>query len=178
MEPGRGPYLALRLGLRLASGLQQAQAEALLAHRGDRPFRSPEELHVRTGLPASTLARLAEADGFLGLGLSRRAALWAIRGLSDVTLPLFAAADQRDRPRPEAEEPQVDLPSMPGGGRWWRTTAASGCRCAGTQWPSCGTDLAARRHRRARRWRGLRSGKRVTAAGMVLVRQKPGSAKG
>jgi error-prone DNA polymerase len=59
---------------------------------------------------SATLQHIAAADGFRGLGLSRRDAAWAIKGLRDETLPLFAAADDRaGLPRPEAIESTVTL---------------------------------------------------------------------
>ena len=68
---------------------------------------------VRWGMPVAALRWLAEADAFLGLGLGRRAALWAICGLADGELPLFAAADRGGLPAPEATEREVPLAAMP-----------------------------------------------------------------
>ncbi len=86
---------ALRLGLRLVSGLGRAEAERLTAARASR-YRSPEDVWRRSGLSGKALEALAQADAFAGLGLSRRAALWAVKGLHDRPLPLF------DGPGPEA----------------------------------------------------------------------------
>ena len=64
----------------------------------------------------ATLQQIAAADGFHGLGLSRRDAAWAIKGLLDEALPLFAAADDRaGQLRPEAIEPTVALAPMTAG---------------------------------------------------------------
>ena len=67
---------------------------------------------ARTSVPPSALQLLAEADGFQALGLDRRSALWAIRGLRDEALPLFAAADNGRAPRPEIVEPPVPIVPM------------------------------------------------------------------
>src|SRR5262249_32451830 len=92
LEPGRGGALAVRLGLRLAKGLGEAEGVKIGLARGPRPFASIEEMWRRAGVPVAALAHLAEADAFGSVGLDRRAALWAIKGLSDAPLPLFAAA--------------------------------------------------------------------------------------
>jgi error-prone DNA polymerase len=66
------------------------------------------------------MRHIAAADGFAGVGLSRRDANWAIKALRDEALPLFAAADDQDGVlRAEAFEPKVELPRMalgPGNG--------------------------------------------------------------
>ncbi|HYF57282.1 MAG TPA: error-prone DNA polymerase, partial [Salinarimonas sp.] len=73
-----------------------------------QPFASIEDLKRRAGIPVAALERLADADAYGSLGLARREALWAIRGLADAPLPLFEAADAReDRIREELDEPPV-----------------------------------------------------------------------
>ena len=105
MEPADGRFLAVRLGMRMVKGLSNAHAAEVIAARGDRTFGSVDELWRRARVPPAALERLAEADAFQDLGLERRAALWAIRGLRDEALPLFAAADAGRAPRPEIVEP-------------------------------------------------------------------------
>lgn len=61
---------------------------------------------------AAALERLAEADGFGGLGVDRRRALWEVRGLAGAALPLFAAADRDRIPEPEIVEAPVNLAAM------------------------------------------------------------------
>ena len=99
LEPAGEGRLAVRLGLRLARGLANADGALIAARRAAMaPFashRGPLAPGRRSGRGA--LERLAEADAFGSLGLNRREALWAIRGLSDGPLPLFAAADERRR---------------------------------------------------------------------------------
>ncbi len=93
-----GPGYAVRLGLRMVKGLANEHGAQLVAHRGETPYGSVEEVWRRAGVPAAMLERLAEADAFQVLGLDRRAALWAVKGLADTVLPLFAAADGHGRP--------------------------------------------------------------------------------
>src|SRR3546814_137258 len=95
LEEGEG-LLPLRLGLRMVRGLSNDHTAQILAVRGDMPFSSIENVWRRSGVPAATLEKLADADAFACFGLSRRQALWQVRGLGQARLPLFAAADARE----------------------------------------------------------------------------------
>ena len=111
-----GPCFALRLGFRQIKGLAEEHARRLVETRGPG-YASPRDLWRRAGLASPALERLAQADAFGSMGLDRRAALWAIKGLGPEPLPLFAAAEARDDStapdRPESREPAVTLPAMP-----------------------------------------------------------------
>ena len=175
-EQGRGA--AVRLGLRTVRGLANHDAAQLVAHRGDTPYGSVEETWRRADIPPVALERLAEADTFRSIGLDRRQALWQVRGLADSVLPLFAAADVGRRPRPELVEVPALLVPMRDGGE-----VVEDYRSVG---------LSLRSHpvaflRATLREQGMvtcaglahvRDGRRVVVPGIVLVRQKPGSAKG
>jgi DNA-directed DNA polymerase III PolC len=108
LEPdGRGG-LALRLGFRQVKGLARAEADWIAAARGNG-YRGPEDLWRRAGLAPALLLRLAEADAFGGLGMSRRDALWQARAIrSPDPLPLFA----RDLDGEGIAEPAAQLPQM------------------------------------------------------------------
>ncbi|MCE6969839.1 error-prone DNA polymerase [Cereibacter sphaeroides] len=90
MEPdGRG-RLALRLGFRQIKGVAEEEALWIAAARGNG-YRAVEDVWRRAGVAPATVTRLAEADCFAALGLSRREAMWQARALSgDKPLPLFA----------------------------------------------------------------------------------------
>jgi DNA-directed DNA polymerase III PolC len=90
MEPdGRGG-LALRLGFRQVKGMPEEEAQWIVAARGNG-YAAVEDVWRRAGLGARMLARLAEADCFASLGLTRREALWAAKALVEgAPLPLFA----------------------------------------------------------------------------------------
>lgn len=143
------------------------------------PFASVEDLKRRAGVPVAALERLADADAYGSLGLSRRDALWAIRGLADAPLPLFEAADAREaRVAPELDEPAVALTPMTPGREVvedYRSTALS-LRAHPVSFLR--GDLARRRVRPCRDLATTRDGRWIEVAGLVLVRQKPGSAKG
>ncbi|HEY0422710.1 MAG TPA: error-prone DNA polymerase, partial [Rhodopila sp.] len=104
-----GERYAVRLGLRMAKGLASLHADEMIARRGTG-YRSVEDMWRRLHVPVAALERLAEADAFRTLGLDRRQALWAIRGLSDTRLPLFDTV-----PAEPDTEPAVALAAMTAG---------------------------------------------------------------
>ncbi|MFT3941548.1 OB-fold nucleic acid binding domain-containing protein [Rhodopseudomonas sp.] len=175
LEPIDGSKCAVRLGFRMVKGLAEKEAERIVHVRSTRPFASVEELWRRASVSVGTLQDIARADGFHGLGLSRREAAWAIKSLRDEALPLFAAADDRDNQlRPEANEPAVALVPMTLGREVVEDYRTKG--------------LSLRAHplqflRQSLQQRGYKPcsalhGTRISIAGLVLVRQMPGSAKG
>ena len=169
---------AVRLGLRLVKGLANAHAAELVANRSDLPYAGVEEAWRRAGVPPSTLERLAEADAFRGVGLDRRQALWQVRALADTVLPLFAAADAGCRPRPEIVEPPVELAPMRDGGEVVEDYLSTGLSLRRHPVAFLRDDLRRRGMVACADLLHLRDGRRVVVPGIVLVRQKPGSAKG
>jgi error-prone DNA polymerase len=169
---GRGGGYALRLGLRQVHGLAQADAAEIMKARG-APYRSPAELLRRAGVKRGALQRLAAADAFRSIGLDRRQALWAVAGLADATLPLFAALAE------DAADaiPEAALPTMALGEH-----VAIDYVTLGLSLKRHPLALLRRRLDRAivpcARLGELPSGARVRVAGLVLVRQRPGSASG
>src|ERR1700726_4531875 len=128
LEEGGGRYCAVRLGFRQIDGFKWADpdeeflrqksgkpkaedwSERIVAARERRPFTSLEDFARDTGLPKRALILLADADAFRSIGLDRRAALWAVRRLpDDVPLPLFEIAAAREQP----DENARPLPLMP-----------------------------------------------------------------
>jgi error-prone DNA polymerase len=147
--------------------------------RLEQPYTSIEDLQRRAGLPASTLKHLAEADAFGSLHDDRRKALWTIEGLADEVLPLFAAADERDYAiRPEVIEPSVDLVPMTEGREVVEDYRSIGLSLRRHPVSFLRQELTERQIRSCADLQHVRDGQWVTVAGLVLVRQKPGSAKG
>jgi error-prone DNA polymerase len=105
---------AVRLGFRQIKGLSQDRMEMLLARRG-KGYDSVRDVWLRSGLDVDEIEKLAQADAFRSIGLDRRAALWQVRALdrksAAETMPLF------DRPgmRLRDNEPATKLPVMPSG---------------------------------------------------------------
>lgn len=172
--------LAVRLGLRRVKDLSNADAARLISSREDRPFASVDDLWRRAGTPSSALVKMAEADAFRpSLGLARREALWAIKALRDEPLPLFAAAAAREAiVVPEQVEPAVSLRPMTAGSEVVEDYGHVGLTLRQHPISFLRADLTHRRimtcvdavASRDRQW--------VDVAGLVLVRQRPGSAKG
>ncbi|MFQ3667098.1 MAG: error-prone DNA polymerase, partial [Sphingomonadaceae bacterium] len=171
LEPGAGG-LALRLGLRMVKGLAEDHARALMAARDG--VADIAMLHRRSRVPRVALERLAEADAFRALGLSRRQALWAVRGLGEGVLPLFAAADAAQ----QGTEPEVVLRPMREGAEVVEDYRATSLTLRAHPLHFLRATLAAQRFEPLAALHATRDGKALRAAGIILVRQKPGSAKG
>ncbi|AGT09073.1 error-prone DNA polymerase [Paracoccus aminophilus] len=100
--------LALRLGFRQIKGFRQEDAARIAAARGNG-YPDPESLWLRAGLAPAVLEHLAEADAFAVMGLTRRAALWAVRAIrAPAPLPLFSDPIDGE----SVAEPAVALPVM------------------------------------------------------------------
>lgn len=172
LERTAGPRHALRLGLRMARGLGNADAAQLVLMRDAAPFTSAEDLADRTGLSRAALEHLAAADAFQDLGLDRRQALWVIRGLADSALPLFAARAAG------TEEPGVALTAMTGPREVVEDYRSTGLSLRAHPVSFLRDGLSRQGMHRCADLAHLRDGRRVTLAGLILVRQRPGSAKG
>ncbi len=174
LESTDGPLLAVRLGLCMVKGLHGEHAAALVATRGEHLYADLDDLWRRAEVPVAALERLAEADAMASLGLNRRGALWAIRGLADAPLPLFAAVDSR----PEIVEPPVVLDPMRPGREVVEDYGSTGLSLRAHPLAFLREELRRRGMVTCADLEKLRDGRRVVVPGLVLVRQKPGSAKG
>ena len=181
LEPtGDDRRFAVRLGLRMVKGLANPHAATLVATRADWPFASVGDLWRRTRVPQAALVQLAEADAFrTPFGLGRREALWAIRVLRDAPLPLFAAAsDRQGEIVPEVAEPMVSLRPLTAGGEVVADYRHIGLTLRRHPVSFLRAELQARRIATCAEAMAARDGRWLEAAGLVLVRQRPGSAKG
>jgi error-prone DNA polymerase len=170
---GGGRFHALRLGLRQIKGFRQAEAVALMAARLDAPFRDPHDVRRRSGLSASSLELLAQADAWRSLGLDRRAALWAVQALGPEPLPLFARIDGA-----VVDEPEVALPEMALGEHVVEdySSLSLSLKCHPLRLLRDGLEQSGILP--TSRLAEVRHGTRMSVAGLVLVRQRPGSASG
>jgi len=166
---------AMRLGLRQAKGLKEDDMRRLVAQRG-RGYDSVRDVWLRGGLSPAVIERLADADAFRSLGLDRRAALWAARGLNRVggqeDCPLFASAADPSR------EPDFALPSMCVGEHVVEDYRALGLSLKAHPAGLLRADLKAQGAVQAEALTQMKNGARVRVAGLVLVRQRPGTASG
>lgn len=169
----------LRLGMRIVHGLAAADAHAILEARArGGPFGSIEQAWRRSGVKPAALERLARADAFRSLGIDRRQALWAIKALGQAPLPLLVAAERRQGVLfPEVREPAVQLVPLSEGREVVEDYRATQLSLRAHPLSFVRPELARRRMRPCGDLLTLRDGARVTVAGVVLVRQKPGSAK-
>nr|WP_314121576.1 error-prone DNA polymerase [uncultured Brevundimonas sp.] len=180
LEPtGREGRLAVRLGLRMVRGLANADAARLVTHRDGGAFTTVEDLWRRASTPVGALTRLAEADAFLpGLGLQRREALWAIKALRDDPLPLFAVVQHDGATTPEVSEPTLSLPAMPEGQEVVEDYSHIGLTLRDHPVTFLRDTLQSRHVMTCAGASAMRDRRLTRVAGLVLVRQKPGSAKG
>ena len=170
LEPGeRG--LALRLGLRQIDGFRKNWAERLAEARGDG-FSDVEEMARRTGLEAAAMRKLADADAFRSIGLDRREGLWAVRRLpDDEPLPLFQAA----RARELGVEAAANLPLMPLKEHIATDYQTTRLSLKGHPMQILRPVFAAEGVLSAAEVQAQKHGRLVRTAGVVLVRQRPGT---
>lgn len=199
LEEQTGEYCAVRLGFRQVDGFEVFDVDEeldrtkmaspdnrkkphkeywdqrIVAARTRKPFASLEDFARETRLPKRALILLADADAFRSLGLDRREALWAVRRLpDDVPLPLFSAAAAREQPDEAAQPlPEMPLPEQVVADYQTIRLSLKGHpmeflrpKFADEGVVACET--VAHAHDR----------QRVRCAGVVLVRQRPGSASG
>jgi error-prone DNA polymerase len=158
--------------------LANADAASIIAARADQPFVSVDDLWRRARVPAASLVEIADADGFRSsLHLARREALWAIKALRDAPLPLFAAAAAREMAIvPEIVEPKVPLRSMTTGGKVVEDYGHVGLTLRGHPVAFLREDLRHPSIVTCAEAMASRDGRWLETAGLVLVRQMPGSA--
>jgi error-prone DNA polymerase len=162
---------ALRLGLRQIGGFSEDWARTIARVRGGG-FDSVRDLWLRTRLPPAALEKLAHADAFQSLGLTRRDALWAVKALrrsgDKDDLPLFAHVAMAEL------EPDAGLPPMPPGQQVIEDYRHLRLSLKAHPVAFLRADLDARGILPHERLGEIANGRRVTVAGLVLVRQRPG----
>ena len=216
---------ALRLGFRQLRGMRQVDADRIVAvrKRGGR-FVSIVDFHDRTSLSTVTLRRLAEADAFSSLGLSRRKALWEVLRLKDEENPLFEKKEKKARrhegtkarseenaPEPNGlssspsclppsspsclrasvpsclpppppclppDEPPIVLPTMPLGQEVMIDYSTTGLSLKKHPVELVREELSKRRVLTSKQLMEQPHGRWVKVAGLVLIRQRPGTASG
>jgi error-prone DNA polymerase len=162
---------ALRIGLAGVKGLPRATAEAIVAARRSGPYRSTADLARRAGLSRAWLSRLAEAGALCGLEPERRRAIWrALGAVPGTSGDLFAGL--------EPEEPEAELPPASAAEEVAADFAATGLSEKAHPMSLLRPQLASRRIRSARELQRLPDRAPVEVAGMVIVRQRPETARG
>ena len=166
---------AIRLGFRIIKGVRREDMELITQNRG-RGYDSVRDVWLRTGLSPAVLERLATADAFRSIGLDRRDALWAVRGLNRAgdkdDLELFRHA------RLHELEPDANLPPMPPGEHVVEDYRHLSLSLKAHPLTFLRHHLTGKRIFKCAALAGITAPCRLAIAGLVLVRQRPGSAKG
>jgi error-prone DNA polymerase len=168
-ELAGGKYFALRLGFRQVGGLRQDDVNILLAKRNSG-FTSVQSLRD-IGLPEGALEKLSDADAFRSIGKDRRNALWEV-STKDAPSALFKNhADAVD-------DEKISLPEMPLSEHVVHDYATTSLSLKGHPVGFVREELNQLRVLQATALENGKNGDQVKVAGLILVRQRPGTASG
>jgi len=170
LEEKDGDYCAVRLGLRQIKGIREEDIQMLVINR-DKPFTGIHELR-NIGLTDVTLDRLAEADAFRSIALDRREALWKV-STRDTPLHVF-----KGQPAPEEKDENVQLPTMTDAEHVVQDYASTSLSVKAHPVSFIREKLSQLRVVTTKGFAEKKNGDFVRVAGIVLVRQRPGTAKG
>ncbi len=159
----------VRLGFRLIQGISEAKVTSLVVARRERPFVSVADVFHRGGVTRETMARLAAGDAFRSLGLSRRESLWHVFALHDE--PTLLDGLEPDEPRPPLSEADIAEQVV-------ADYDALGLSLTAHPISLVREELNRRGVSPNSALASTKSGRRITVSGLVLVRQRPGTAKG
>jgi len=171
LEEQSGKYHALRLGFRQVKGLSAEDMQLLVGAR-KKPFTYLHAL-LDAGLSMAVLEKLADADAFRSIGLDRRQALWEVSALSDSPIGMFEG-----QPSESKYEAQLVLPLLTEAAHVVEDYATTGLSLKAhpvsfvrKQLDSLGVTAAGNLAK-------MKNGDAIKVAGLITVRQRPGTAKG
>jgi error-prone DNA polymerase len=168
LEEKEGKYCALRLGFRLVKGLREEEMQLLVS---GAPYTHIPQL-MNAGISQSALEMLADADAFRSIGLDRRQALWEISALGDRPMALL-----EDLPSETAGE-QITLPFMTASEHVVHDIASTSLSIKAHPVSFVRYELDQLGVVPTAKLKSMKNGDRVKVAGMITVRQRPGTAKG
>ncbi|SKB83338.1 error-prone DNA polymerase [Daejeonella lutea] len=171
LEEKSGKYHALRLGFRQISGMRADDCKVLEKAR-TKPYRQITELRD-AGISQAALEKLADADAFRSIGLDRREALWEVSALADTPVALFAG-----QPSESTMEGQISLPLMAESEHVIHDYATTALSLKAHPVSFVREKLSLLHVRSASDLTQAKDGDLVKVAGLVLVRQRPGTASG
>lgn len=171
LEERSGKYCALRLGFRQVKGLREEDIQVLLNAR-TKPYTSIHELRD-INLSEAALEKLADADAFRSLGLDRRQALWQITARNDRPVALFAG-----HPTEDSRETKITLPQMSNSEHVVHDYAATSLSLKAHPVSFVREKLTQLHILSTQELTTAKDGDIVKVAGLVLVRQRPGTASG
>ncbi|TWR25215.1 error-prone DNA polymerase [Mucilaginibacter pallidiroseus] len=164
-------YCAIRLGFRQIKGIGEEEMQLLVTNRNGK-YQTITQL-LDAGIAQTTLEKLADADAFRSIGLDRRQALWEVAALSDTPVALFAG-----QPSESVTEAQVALPLMAASEHVVEDYATTSLSLKAHPVSFVREQLSMLHVLSTRELDGIADGTPVKVAGLVLVRQRPGTAKG
>ncbi|GAA3917187.1 DNA polymerase III subunit alpha [Chitinophaga oryziterrae] len=171
LEEKAGKYCAIRLGFRQIKGIREEDAAALVSAR-NKPYTSIPALRD-AGVSQTVLEKLADADAFRSMGMDRRQALWEASSLSDRPLGLFTG-----QPSESTFEEQVQLPEMSASEHVLQDYASTTLSLKAHPVSFVRQGLIKHHVLSTQELTLLPDGAWVRVAGLVLVRQRPGTASG
>ncbi len=170
MEEKSGKYWIIRLGFRQIKGLRKEDTAMLIANRKE-PYTSINALRD-IALPEGALDKLADADAFRSIGLDRRQALWEV-STKDRPVAMFTG-----QPAADAAVENIQLPIMSASEHVFQDYAATAFSLKAHPVSFVREKLDQLRITATNQLATLKDGAFVKVAGLVLVRQRPGTAKG
>lgn len=170
LEEKVGCFYALRLGFRQVKGFRAEEAELLLLGRSSQYTRI--QAVFEAGVSIASLERLADADAFRSIGLDRRQALWEVSALQSAPTGMFS--NQQD----ETETQKVQLPQMEFSQHIFQDYATTALSLKAHPVSLVRQQLAMFGVTPAASMKELRDGIQIKVAGLILVRQRPGTASG
>ncbi|WP_432328015.1 OB-fold nucleic acid binding domain-containing protein [Mucilaginibacter sp. P25] len=171
LEEKSGRYCQLRLGFRQIKGIREEEMERLVAGR----LKHYTEVHqlCDAGVTVATMEKLANADAFRSMGLDRRKALWEVSALHDRPIAIYEG-----QPSESNYEPQVDLPLLRQSEHVVQDYATTGLSVKGHPLSFVRDKLELLHIITARQANAAVNKKVIKTAGLILIRQRPGTAKG
>ncbi|RZK79090.1 MAG: error-prone DNA polymerase [Pedobacter sp.] len=171
LEEKVGPWYALRLGFRQIKGIKEEDVEILISNR--KPKYEFITSISEAGVSLTALELLADADAFRSLGLDRRQALWEVSALHDRPIALFEG-----QPSESIIEPQIALPLMSGAQHVVQDYATTALSLKAHPVSFVREKLQLLRVSTNKETHTIKDGTLIKVAGLVLVRQRPGTAGG
>ncbi len=172
---------AVRLGLRLASGLPEEEGKLIVKARrsgNGAPYGSVEEVARRAGVSRKAIEALAEADAFASLGQGRRAAMWDAKAIERDMPPLLRLAETALGEPGLIQETAPSLPEEAAGQSVVMDYTATGLTLRQHPLALLRPALTKLGYHDTRHLNTARTGSSIRLPGIVLMRQRPGTAKG
>jgi error-prone DNA polymerase len=171
LEERSGKYFAVRLGFRQVKGLQSEDMDRLIKAR--REFFPYVHSLLDAGVSMASLEKLADADAFRSIGLDRRQALWEVSALSDSPIGMFEG-----QPSESSNESQLELPLLTDAAHVVEDYAATGLSLKAHPVSFVRKQLNSLRVTATGNLKEMKNGDAIKVAGLITVRQRPGTAKG